>query len=60
VYAIVEAVRDNGEPMIYGCGAPNVIAILWQAGKFERFPLRATLVSRSTPNGDLLSLKPVS
>jgi hypothetical protein len=60
VYAIVEGTRDNGEPLIYGCGAPNVIAILWQAAKFERLPLRVTLVSRQTHNGDLLSLKPVS
>jgi hypothetical protein len=60
VYAIIEATRDNGERLVYGCGARNVVAIVWQARIFNRLPFRATLTARSTPNGDLLSLKPVS
>lgn len=58
VFAIVMATVD-GEELIYTTGATNILAILWQAEKFDRLPgLKAVITSRETPNGELLSLKP--
>lgn len=59
VFAIISAVVD-GEELIYTTGATNILAILWQAEKFDRLPLRCVITARETPNGELLSLKPVS
>jgi hypothetical protein len=59
VFAIVNATVD-GEELVYTTGATNILAILWQAEKFERLPLRATITSRETPNGELLSLRPIA
>jgi hypothetical protein len=59
VFAVVMATVD-GEELIYTTGATNILAILWQAEKFDRFPLKAAITSRETANGELLSLKPVT
>jgi hypothetical protein len=58
VFVVVHAMLD-GEELVYTTGAVNVIAILWQAEKFDRFPLRTVITARETPNGELLSLKPM-
>jgi hypothetical protein len=59
VFAVIVATVD-GEELIYTTGATNILAILWQAEKFDRFPLKAVITSRETPKGELLSLKPVT
>jgi hypothetical protein len=58
VFVVVHAMLE-GEELIYTTGATNIIAILWQAEKFDRFPLRTVITSRETANGELLSLKPM-
>lgn len=58
-YTIVNGVRhDTGEPITYAVGAPNVMVILWQAGRFGLLPGDFQIHSRETQNGELLSLKP--
>lgn len=57
VYAVVTATVD-GEELVYVTGATNILCILWQADKFEKFPLKAVITARETTNGTLLSLKP--
>jgi hypothetical protein len=58
VFAVVQAVID-GEETVYTTGASNVLSLLWQADKFEKFPLKAVITARETTNGELLSLKPL-
>lgn len=57
VFAVVSAVTHDNEQLTYTTGAPNLIGVLWQADKHERFPLRVTITSRETPNGELISYK---
>lgn len=60
VYARVTAIGlEDGEERVYGVGASNVLAILWQARQFGRLPGDFVIQSRPTRNGELLSLKPV-
>jgi hypothetical protein len=60
VYAIVSAIDlETGEDFVYGVGASNVLAILWQARQFGRLPGDFVLSSREVRRGELLSLKPV-
>lgn len=59
VYAVVHAVTKEGEELVYTTGAPNILAILWQAEKFSRLPLMAVITSKETSEGEMLSLKPV-
>ncbi len=60
VYAVIDGVTAEGVPLIWATGAPNILAILWQADKFDRFPLRAVVTAKETANGELLSLKPLT
>ena len=57
-YMIVKAETPGGDDFTYATGSSNIMAIVWQAYKFDRLPLKAVVTSRETANGDLLSLKP--
>lgn len=59
VWAVVSAADETGHEFVYGVGAANVLAILWQARQFSKLPGKFIIVSRETKNGELLSLKPV-
>jgi hypothetical protein len=58
VFAIVTATRsDNDNPVTYGVGAANVIAVLWMARKFGKIPGEFTIYGRETDNGLLLFMR---
>jgi len=59
VYYVVSAAWEDGTEFSYGVGAPNVLAILWQARQFGMLPGKFQLTGRDTDNGTLLSLIPV-
>ena len=60
VYLVVNATNlETGEDMVFGVGAPMVVATLWQADKFGRLPGTFTIKGKETSSGnELLLLKP--
>ncbi len=58
VYLLVHAVKlEDGSPLEFSTGAPNIVTLLHKARKLDRLPLDCVIRSKPTSNGALLTLK---
>jgi hypothetical protein len=59
-YVVFDSYTDDGEKVLLSCGAPNVVASIWQMQRIGAFapdkPFRMVIRGRDTANGTLYTV----